>query len=278
MLRQFAPLYSRYIPATPWTVLFGNLQPLLIWWALGAYTLTRLSSRHGLLDVTAVGAFGYVVAAFLQWKGFSYHYYAGMACAAVLMSTILSVPPGRRPVVQAAGNVAAATGLVIWTLLFIAPVADRVGGEASSGKAHVVAVTRFAAEHGHHGILVLSPRIADAFPPMLGDDARWASRHPFMWFVPSLYDPQLRRKEPFDLRQGSEVGVMERQLMRSVGEDLARVRPQHLLVVQTDSAAAGLSLRMDYLGFFARDSVFAREFRSYRQVGSFSDFDVYRRQ
>jgi hypothetical protein len=155
--------------------------------------------------------------------------------------------------------------------------ADRAGGSARRGP--VAAGSReigafLDGRPGRGAVVVWSPWMEDSFPLMLERRAVWASRYPFVWFLPALYRHRLAGPGPVACRAEPEMSPEERALVGTVAEDLRTFRPE--LVFVRKPGVEGL-LRIPLLACFSQSGEFRREFRAYRPLVDLEHFRVYQR-
>jgi hypothetical protein len=102
---------------------------------------------------------------------------------------------------------------------------------------------------------------------------RWASRFPHLWIIEAVYQDRLYAPGPLRFHTREQMGPAERYLNDAVYEDLARYRPDVLMVLgHARDIPANAVRRVDYVGYFGRDARIARELRRYRlaeQVGPY---------
>ena len=60
--------------------------------------------------------------------------------------------------------------------------------------------------------MIWSPWMEDSFPLVLERRARWASRYPFVWYLPALYREELDAPGPVACRPGPEMSAEELHL------------------------------------------------------------------
>ena len=121
---------------------------------------------------------------------------------------------------------------------------------------------------------IWSPWMEDSFPLMLGHQAAWGSRYPFVWFLPALYRGQIMGSGPVTCRREAEMPSIERELVTTVAEDLQKHRPGLVFVRKPGSRDL---LRIPILACFSQVEAFRREFAAYRPLVDLEHFQVFRR-
>jgi hypothetical protein len=285
---EYAGLVSR-LGATYWdyvrrplgTILAGTLSPLTVLGALLLWPVTRRLTRYpALADLLGIATLGLFVAVVLQHKGFGYHYYPalGTGLLGLLLGVLGGAPSDAPRWLPAAGRAASVLVAQPWLVLFLTTAMHRAGGSAArspvaAGSREVGAFLRANPPAGP--VVIYSPWMDDAFPLVLEAGVEWASRYPFMWFMPALYRQELAVSTLIRCRRPAERSPAERELVATVTEDLKTRRPD--LVFVRRPGDTGL-LRMDLLACFGRDGEFRREFAAYRRVGDLEHFRVFQRR
>jgi hypothetical protein len=229
-----------------------------------------------------------LVASFLsgaaQQKGWGYHFYPARAFALLLLG--LAVLDVRRPLprrVQRLYSAAAVAALgisVIGTVVLGIGRAFHLdaGGRLEASRLHelVAAVRRHAPRGG--SICVLSYTIESGFPLVNYSGLRWASRFPHLWIVEAAYQDRLYAPGPLRFRTREQMGPAEGYLNDAVAEDLARYRPDLLMVLRhARDVPENAIRRVDYVAYFSRDPRIARELRQYRFVEQAGEYLLYAR-
>ncbi|MEO7475428.1 MAG: hypothetical protein ABIY46_08835, partial [Gemmatimonadales bacterium] len=89
LVRLLGAVYAEYRTQGPAAMLLGRFEPLAVVVGLGIYaTYRRAVGARVLGDVLALATVGGVLGLLLQGKGFDYHYYPALACAAMLMVVV----------------------------------------------------------------------------------------------------------------------------------------------------------------------------------------------
>jgi hypothetical protein len=122
----------------------------------------------------------------------------------------------------------------------------------------------------------MSYSIEAGFPLVNYSGARWASRFPHLWIIESVYHDQLYAPAPLRFHAAEAMGAAERYLNEAVQQDLARHRPDLLMVLRHGRDVPRNSLRrIDYLGYFSRDPRIAAELERYRFVEEVGEYRLY---
>jgi hypothetical protein len=229
-------------------------------------------ARHPTLWVVLlVGLVASFVAGAAQQKGWTYHFYPARVFALMVLG--LAVMDVRRPLARSAQRIYAAVAFgvlgtsVLWAVVMgVARITD-----SDSVREHeraqldqlVAAVRRHAPPDG--SLHVLSYTIGSSFPLVNYSGVRWASRFPHLWIIEAVYQDQLHGEAALAFHRREAMGPAERYLNDAVYEDLARYRPDVLLVLRHARDVRENALRrLDYLGYFGRDERIAALLKEYR--------------
>jgi hypothetical protein len=283
LVRLLGPAYAGYghdpflhvlvtAPGTPLCAL-----AVLSWAAL------RRAARHqALWTVLLVALVSSFMAAAAQQKGWGYHFYPARVFALVLLA--LAVLDVRRPlgrplqqVYTAAAFAALGTSVLSTVTIGVVRVRRhdpaREAEQAQLGEL-VAAVRRHTPPGG--SVDALSYTIGSGFPLVNYSGVRWASRFPHLWIIEAVYQDQLYAPAPLQFHTRDEMGPAERYLNDAVYQDLARYRPDVLLVLRNARDVQENSLRrLDYVAYFGRDPRIARELRHYRLAEQVGQYLVY---
>ena len=281
LVDRWGPVYWDYVRRPLATILAGDLKPLTVLAALLYWPVARrLTARPRMADFLGIATAVLFVAVVLQHKGFGYHYYPAVGTGMLLVFLGLlgagPRPPGMP--VRIAARTAGALILVPILALSLGWAADRAGGSAkrgpvAAGSREIGAFLDGRAARG--AVVVWSPWMDDSFPLMLERRAVWASRYPFVWFLPALYRERMSAPGPVACRREAEMSPDERTLLATVAEDLRAYRPE--LVFVRKPGTEGL-LRIPLLECLARSGEFRREFGAYRPLVDLEHFRVFQRK
>jgi hypothetical protein len=237
-------------------------------------------ARHSTLWVIVlIGLVASFVAGAAQQKGWTYHFYPPRVFALILLG--LAVLDVRRPFSRSVQQIYAAVAFgvlgtsVVWALAMgIARVThgDRVRESARAQLDQLVAaVRRHVPPAG--SLYIFSYTIESSFPLVNYSGVRLASRFPHLWIIQAAYQDQLYGRAALRFHGRDAMGPAERYLNDAVYEDLARHRPDVLMVLRHARDVPENALRrLDYLGYFGRDARIAdlmKEYRFAEEVGQY---------
>jgi hypothetical protein len=226
---------------------------------------------RGGVAVWLVAGLGFVVSVLVQGKGFPYHYYPAIGCAATATVLILAsggiricrVDAWRRVLAGATLLIMPAPALLVASQRLVAT--QQLVDTFSEGSFEMLR----DASPGTR-VAIQSSRLADAFPVGNVRRLQLTGRYPHLWFLypyDSSAGGQPERIVPY---ADSRLSPVERQLRRGTAEDLARDRPELLLVRDPGS-------RRVVLRYLCDDTLYQRAARSYRLVRSDTVMQLFRR-
>ncbi len=279
------PAYNRFGHYSFLTVLVtAQGAPECFLAALTCLALYRQARHPGFWAVVVIGLLASYLAGAAQLKAWTYHFFPPRVLALVLLGlAVLDVRrPFHRPVQRLYGAIAVGVlgTSVIWAFAMGAlrvlhrdPVRE---SEQAQLDQLVAAVRRHTSPNG--SLYVLSYTIGSSFPLVNYTGVRWASRFPHLWIIEAAYHDQLNGPQPLHYHTRDQMGPAERYLNDAVAEDLARYRPDLLMVLRNARDVQGNALRrLDYVGYFSRDRRIAAELRHYRLVEEVGQYWLYLR-
>jgi hypothetical protein len=231
----------------------------------------RVMRFRGSVAVWLVASTGFVVSVLVQGKGFPYHYFPAIGCAAT--ATVLTLASGaiRAGRVDAWRRALAGAALLIMPAPAVLVASQRV--VATPRVVDTFSESSFEmlrdASPGTR-VAIQSSRLADAFPLANVRRLRLTGRYPHLWFLypyDSSAGGQPERIMPY---ADSRLSPVERQLRHGTAEDLARDRPELILV--RDPGSTRVVLR-----YLCDDTLYQRAARSYRLVRGDSVMQLFKR-
>jgi hypothetical protein len=247
--------------------------------ALLAYGLVRSSLRfRELSDVLALATGAFLLAALVQGKGFSYHFYPVSACTLLLAAVALVGQERTR--MRSAGRVGALAlgGLLLlgigsglaWSLMQL--------WREDPLYLHQSQMARYMHDRAGDGS-ILRLGYEDNFPLVDQAGGRWAMRFPNLWFVQAVYAEQLATSRRLEYRSPAHMLVAERWCFDAVIEDFLRARPSLLMVIQPHPPGVrGSVTRLDYLTYYSQDPRFTTALQNYDSTGTMDGYLVFQRR
>jgi hypothetical protein len=281
VVRLLAGPYNRFLYVPFWQLLLTGRGALLPLFALLTYAALRRHARHPeLLDVFAIGTLASLVASAAQLKDLRYHFYPAFGLALVVLALAawdVRAPRGWMPRVYR-----------ILTTSVLAAATVAIGAQNLSAAMgwswdlskqqleRLLPVVR--ARAAGQSVYVMSYHIGSAYPLLNYSGARSASRFAQLWVLPAAYIEQLQGTSPLRYRSPAEMSPSERFLNQAVFEDLRDQRPRLLVILRNarDLPVNGFR-RLDYVAYFGRDPLIARELARYQLVADLGDYLVYQR-
>lgn len=276
----FAPdYYLRVVPdalasydglESTWTdVLVGIAQILAP--SLASLLLVLLVAGRRSLDgatlICLAAALGFLVAALLQKKGWTYQLYPITAFVLIAAACAYAMKDVGRPVDRT--KIGAAMAMALWALT-AAPVVFLADGYASQGTTARVAqlrqiFMRHAAPAQSVYAFITSPR--DIHPAVLESERPWAGASGAMLYLPAVLNAD---GEP-DL-EAIEVAERERN------ELFTRLAWQKPAIIAVDNKMIKLGIadrNFDYLEYFAQFPQFRTLWADYREVAGVAPFRIF---
>ncbi len=261
--------------------------PILLLTVLIALAQRRAAHAEDPLDsCLSVTFLGFLAAAILQRKGFSYHYVAASSLGLILLvrgRQTLGPGQGLRP-----SSLLGRSGILLVVIVLARGSADAVrelanpeAGRYRTDPTYPLLLPVVKQLAGGQSLVVLSANPLTGWPLTRDAGATWASRYMSFWPLQALYDeqlwddpPRLVRPHPPDQRPPFEIRFVD-----EVVEDLERWRPRLIVVLEPDPAvlAWGGARRFDYLEYFGTDPRFAALFRGYRRVSTVGPYGLWLR-
>lgn len=254
MVRLFARMYWGYDSA-------GWLQALTVPQCLAALILAAVAwavrpPPRALTLVLSAAAFSFAVAALVQHKLWSYHWYPTLALCWLLFAqagaAVLAPRRWRgRPLAPLA------VGLVGVLLALLALLGE--AGARRPPNPYPAMLSPVIGQLGGGPVLVLSHAMQVAFPLVTQPGIGTSSRYPSMAIAVAA--------------SHSGDAEVERYLRRTFAEDM-RLHPPKLLVVE--DCVDGAPAPFDFLGYFAGDQAMAALLQRYRPVRTVGPFRIWR--
>jgi hypothetical protein len=250
--------------------------------ALAWAALRREAKHRALWTVLLVVLVASFVAGAAQLKGWGYHFYPSRVFALALLS--LAVLDVRRPLLRPVQRVYAAVAFAVLATSVLSSVGmdvARIGHRDMVSQTEQTQLDELVAAVRRHtpaggSLYILSYTIESGFPLVNYSGARWASRFPHLWIIEAVYQDQLHRPSPLRFHSQEEMGPAERYLNDAVSEDLARYRPDVLMVLRhARDIPENAQRRVDYVGYFARDPRIAAALRQYRLAEEVGQYLLY---
>jgi hypothetical protein len=287
-MRRLAPLYLHFSTQELNALLLGDVLTWAVWVALACWVAggPRGVSAFG-QPILAAAALAFLGAAVLQGKGFGYHYYPAFGCAVALLLVVAadrgSALEGGQGALAAARRVAgtvrriAATATLAAVALLFGPVRlSRAAGTPQRRDLERAGLARIVQDVVPPGgsLMILSPRLGDAFPLVPETGTLLVPRYPHLWWMAAM--DALRRRG--DTARVAEFAPLEAELRRSVAEDLTVHRPVLILARNPDPSDryAG-DAPVDPVRYLLLEPRFAAALSHYAPAGRVAGFDLYRR-
>jgi len=286
MAFRLRPWYDRYINnGIGLTAILAG--PVLLLTVLAALAQRQAAPQDDPLGASLSMTFlGFLAAAILQRKGFSYHFVAASCFGLVLLVRgWQTLPSGRglRPSLLL-GQGGALLALFVLGRGFVDAIRELAEPQAARYRTdptypRLLPVVKELARG--QSIVVLSSNPAAGWPLTRDVGATWASRYMSLWPLPAMYDAQLWDASPHMVRTRApdQRPPFETRFVDEVVTDLDLARPRLIVVLDPDSTVRGWgrAQRFDYLGYFGADPRFIALMRQYRLVDTVGKYSLWLR-
>ncbi len=280
-----APDYLRVTLPLVWETYGAYHSPLarLVRWfdlpLAGALILIASRVRNGLRALAralVAAAFAAYAAYLLAGTEWDYHRYPFGVLAIAALALPLLRPLSRAPVAIGAAVLLAAASLFVAPLEIRAP---RLPGQAWAGWSQGAAtaeILRVVERQGSvRSIFLFSSSVAPAFPAVNYAGVGWASRFSCLWLLPAVVSTRAQPDPALPEARRQRLEAIGRDLVAAVSDDLARARPELVLVPRAQQHQALGGIDLDLLAFFERDPGFARVWSGYAPLEETPLFRVY---
>jgi hypothetical protein len=257
LVHLYGGLYWQLLHRPILEVLFGHAAGLTGIASMLAYAGLRPTlRRRGVPDSLALGCCWFLVAAALQGKGLSYHYYPAFVLGLLTLGWVLLDPAPRvpsssaipfRPIAASllAGALALGGARTVWSLVDdVGPTAGRFG--------ELVRMLDTLAPGGTFASLDVE--LGENFPAANYTTATWDLGWPSIWFIEPVYRDQLRQGAVLRIHEPVRMPPAERAAYSSVVKQLVDRHPDVLLFRRSVPGAVSGTDRFDFLRYFTQDS------------------------
>ncbi|HEY2434492.1 MAG TPA: hypothetical protein VGI12_17595 [Vicinamibacterales bacterium] len=256
-----------------------RLPEVQIWIGAAALAASFRWGRDGRLPLMLfAAATGFVLAALLQMKGWSYHLYPARALLLLFFVAATSVILDRAPqfVALLRGGL---TGLATVFAAVLAVSSARYVLEARHPAAPdlvtpLVDAIRRDAPEGPLAVLSTATFVYPAFPAVNYTHARWGLRQNSVLFLEALYAGE---EGPGGVAPPHPVAAMrptERALFHELTDDLCRTPPRLLLVDAVDPRSRSTRRTFDVVAYVRQDARVAALLEHYRAQETIGRFSV----
>jgi hypothetical protein len=277
--RQVIPMAMRVYSAYDCSAVFLLKHSVTKLWMGGllAFAFMRPTRENrDIRRILMIAATGFLIIAFVQHKGWNYHFYPAKGVSLLLLC-VLALGLIERP--EALGELirpgkTLVVVLVIFSLFYRAgtQVASAANGENRELLTSLVDIVNRHAEKD--AILLLSTAAYPQFPLVNYTGVEWSSRFNCLWLLPGSYmgaDPSEKR---IRYHRPDEMGEIERFFFEAMVQDIGR-RPPALVIVSTKD---GIGRRVfDYIGYLKQEPCFAEIWTKYEFLTTVDHFKVYKR-
>jgi hypothetical protein len=262
----------------PLSYVIAQSEPLLLGATGAALLLVRPpEALRGLRAVLTLALLALIFVAVIQAKGWSYHWLPAQSVAWLALA-VLSLELAAREDLRACLRLPPHLTPLVLVLVLLGMAAMRAEAKARSPDTaeapFIRALTEAVAEYGRgQGTAYFSTDCYPGFPVMRYAETTTVLRANF-WVLPGLYAETPKLLQPFPYRAPQQMSELEREFLRSVGEDLARKRPTVILVDRRLHKQGFGPTTFDFIDYFSRDPRVRSELEKYRRKQELGPFLV----
>lgn len=260
---------------------FGPTGFLLIA-SLTAHLLYGSREDRGPLSILLIAAAVFGLTGISQQKGWTYHFYPGLTFGVLYILlfgvyALRNIPATGSIIWQ--GSKGLALGIVI--LLIVGKTIPLTALDIYKvyylPPQLVYYLSDIAKKYAQDKpIYCLSTSVFPAFPVVNYSNSWFASRFPFLAFLPGCYSHQMDDDFPLYYHHPSKMKPIEKFVFEGVIKDLLKNRPV-LLFVDVKAEKQGFSKNFDFLKYFSQDPRFNAMMRDYHLVHQVGPYDIYLR-
>lgn len=265
-------------------ILFISESPILAA-ALFIYLRRRGTlNKTGLPDILCLATVGLFAAFLLQMKGWAYHLYPTVACLIMFLGAyiVLDIPSGAP---AAAAQEAAprqdrwTRRLAVATCLVLCLTTAAVGTRnIKSQLAYLNLMVPFVRQYSDNAPFhVFTTNLSAAFPLVNYAEVEWGSRFAILWPVVDLGRRHMGALEYESDAQRKSIESYKKFFIDAIVADLARWRPQIVLVDERTRKPFFDELDFDYIEFFSTEPRFKKLWADYELMFDLGGFTVYTR-
>jgi hypothetical protein len=285
MALRLSPYYGAYLNnGILGAAKIGGLPLLFLLGAAGAI-YQRAGQKDGLVLVLIAAFIGFLAAALIQGKGFSYHYLAPWGYGLLFVTRGIQTTWNGLNWLPSGIMVRLSLAVILFKVVTVSGDAvrelfDRNNPEYRFTPDYHDLLATVRPHGAGQSVAVLASNPAGPWPLVLDAQAHWFSRYMSLWPLVSIYDRQLwsQPSRVLEPRPFSERTGFEREFSEEIVRDLVRTRPQALLVLipDPDYPGWGAARRIDYLEYFGSVPGFSEFIAGYHETGRAGHFTVWR--
>jgi hypothetical protein len=231
--------------------------------------------------VTFGAATGFLLAAVLQFKGWSYHLYPArvwlLVFFVVFVAGIIEQAPALAGIIR--GGLRGTAGVLVVGLLVSSGryLVEASRPVAADEVTPLLRIVKANAPRGPIVMLSMGRILGPAFPVVNYSGAVWSLRQGSLWFLRGFYTRELAMADgERRFRAPAAMGPAERELFDQVVSDLC-ARPPALMIVEPPMARPRPGQRsLDLTAYYSQDPRFARLWSGYSPVEAVGLLTVYK--
>ncbi len=280
LVRKAAPAYARY--GANWRVVLLSPYNVFVVVALAACLLAGFRRKYPhLRRVLLVAAAAALAAAFVQRKGWDYHFLPAVGFAIVLAGAVAVAVLDDHRIVEWRLPRRALAMISLAGLLILAQAELRQSWRfrTHTGGSPLARLIRIArAEAAGKPIAAFSTNVAPAFPVVNYSGARWALRFAHFWPLAGVYADAPGADGKVAYHPLDDMPEVEKWFFEGMIEDLRKTRPALVIVHRQEKIGVFGGRSFDYVEYFLRDPRFAEFWRNYEPFATVGEYQVYKRR
>jgi hypothetical protein len=256
------------------------VHPTTLIWALAGITTLRLSDDETttIWRLLFLAATAFLMAAFVQKKGWTYQLYPAMATSSLLLVGVAACQVER---MEKQGNLTWLTlpsfvkGLLLaFTIIGITGAQGNYRVFQKGPLPELIPLVKKYARN--EPIYVFSTDIPPSFPLVNYAGARWPYHFQCLWPLPGIYHQESSAGKPFKYHSPRNMSPIEKLMVRTVVADLAKTPPK-LLIVDNNRYKSGLGIAdFDLIAYFSQDRRFKELMSNYTLLTRCGAFIIYK--
>jgi hypothetical protein len=206
---------------------------------------------------------GFLLSAFVQQKGFDYHFVPALVFATALFMMTLWETNSRHRLIR----VAVALGMLVVFAKVGARALRTLRAVVTAPGSHVASTVDIVRTYAHGGtVLGVSLGLSPFVPAINYADAKWGSAFSTVWPLITAYDDQRTSHAPIRYHRPEEMGPLERYMFDRMIADMVQNPPDLIVFRRLLTDELYEDGRFNYLQYFSQDERFRRLFSQYRQL------------
>jgi hypothetical protein len=232
--------------------------------------------------VLFVAATGFLAAAILQFKGWSYHMYPGrvfmllffVVFAQALMRSSPALTGLLRGGLQSICLIAVA-GMLLTSVRYLA---ESRNPPAPDIVKPLVELINKQNPHGPIAQLSMRTQLYPGFPAAIDAGVKWSLRFPLQFYLPAMYEKEMEAPDSeMSFRSPPAMSEIERRYFTEIVNSLCAAPPSVLIIEPPIPRAPAGRRSLDLIAYYSQDPRFKRLFAGYVPIAWLGSFTIYGR-